>query len=170
MLRCPRTHSGRASVVLGRTSVVLGRSVCTDTTVGVHSCCSRCAPSAFPRTATDQRRRRHFGLRGVRCAPLVARASEILPDRGAGTCHIVWTVRESILYPGGIPAPAPLPHVPHRHRPSLGCASRSPSSSAISDRKFPLAARAPGQRGSASDQRGCRFRGQDGAGRRTLRP
>ena len=48
MLRCPRTHSGR-------TSVLSGRSVCTVTTVGVHSCGGRCAPSAFPRTATDGR-------------------------------------------------------------------------------------------------------------------
>jgi len=46
MLRCPRTHSGRASVRLGR-------SVCAATTVGVHSYGGRCAPSAFPRTATD---------------------------------------------------------------------------------------------------------------------
>jgi hypothetical protein len=46
-LRGPRTHSGRASVLQGR-------SVCTVTTVGVHSCGGRCAPSAFhgrPRTA-----------------------------------------------------------------------------------------------------------------------
>ena len=47
-LRGPRTHSGRASVLQGR-------SVCTVTTVGVHSCGGRCAPSAFPRTATDGR-------------------------------------------------------------------------------------------------------------------
>ena len=46
MLRCPRTHSGRASVLQGR-------SVCTVTTVGVHSCGGRCTPSAIPRTATD---------------------------------------------------------------------------------------------------------------------
>jgi hypothetical protein len=51
ILRRPRTHSGRASVPSGR-------SVCTVTTVGVHSCGGRCAPSAFPRTATDGRRQR----------------------------------------------------------------------------------------------------------------
>src|SRR5690242_19371379 len=47
MLRCPRTHSGRASVLSGR-------SVCTVTTVGVHTSDGQCAPSAFhgrPRTA-----------------------------------------------------------------------------------------------------------------------
>ena len=46
MLRCPRTHSGRASVLQGR-------SVCTVTTVGVHSSDGRVTPSAFhgrPRT------------------------------------------------------------------------------------------------------------------------
>ena len=47
MLRCPRTHSGRASVLQGR-------SVCAVTTVGVHSCGGRVTPSAFhgrPRTS-----------------------------------------------------------------------------------------------------------------------
>src|SRR5690348_9397635 len=47
MLRCPRTHSGRASVLQGR-------SVCTVTTVGVHSYDGRVTPSAFhgrPRTS-----------------------------------------------------------------------------------------------------------------------
>ena len=34
-------------------SVLQGRSVCTVTTVGVHSCGGRCAPSVFPLTATD---------------------------------------------------------------------------------------------------------------------
>ena len=37
--------------------------------------------------------------RGIGTA-LVARASEILHDRGAGACHIGWTVRESISCPG----------------------------------------------------------------------
>jgi hypothetical protein len=40
MLRCPRTHSGRAPALQGR-------SVCTVTTVGVHSCGGRVTPSAF---------------------------------------------------------------------------------------------------------------------------
>lgn len=38
--------------------------------------------------------------RGVGTA-LVARASEILRDRGAGTCHIGWTVRESFYTRAG---------------------------------------------------------------------
>jgi GNAT superfamily N-acetyltransferase len=38
--------------------------------------------------------------RGVGTA-LVARASEILRDRGAGTCHISWTVRESFYTRAG---------------------------------------------------------------------
>jgi hypothetical protein len=56
ILRCPRTHSRRASVLQGR-------SVCTVRTVGVHSCGGRCAPSAFPRTATDGRAGGVFGWR-----------------------------------------------------------------------------------------------------------
>ena len=38
--------------------------------------------------------------RGIGTA-LVARASEILRDRGAGTCHISWTVRESFYTRAG---------------------------------------------------------------------
>ena len=38
--------------------------------------------------------------RGIGTA-LVARASEILRDRGAGTCHIGWTVRESFYTRAG---------------------------------------------------------------------
>jgi hypothetical protein len=44
--------------VSGRASARLGQSVCAATTVGVHSCDGRCAPSAFPRTATYGPRQR----------------------------------------------------------------------------------------------------------------
>ena len=40
--------------------MLLGQSVCTVTTVGVHSCGGRYAPSAFPRTATDEPRQQHY--------------------------------------------------------------------------------------------------------------
>src|SRR5690348_11673316 len=53
MLRCPRTHSGRASVLQGR-------SVCTVTTVGVHSYDGRCTPSAVSRTPRTGRADRVF--------------------------------------------------------------------------------------------------------------
>jgi ribosomal protein S18 acetylase RimI-like enzyme len=42
----------------------------------------------------------HLQGRGIGTA-LVARASEILRDRGAGTCHISWTVRESFYTRAG---------------------------------------------------------------------
>lgn len=42
----------------------------------------------------------HMEGRGIGTA-LVARASEILRDRGAGTCHISWTVRESFYTRAG---------------------------------------------------------------------
>src|ERR1700722_13972992 len=42
----------------------------------------------------------HVQRRGIGTA-LVARASEILRDRGAGTCHISWTVRESFYARAG---------------------------------------------------------------------
>jgi GNAT superfamily N-acetyltransferase len=42
----------------------------------------------------------HMEGRGIGTA-LVARASEILRDRGAGTCHISWTVRESFYARAG---------------------------------------------------------------------
>lgn len=42
----------------------------------------------------------HMEGRGIGTA-LVARASEILRDRGAGTCHISWTVRESFYMRAG---------------------------------------------------------------------
>ena len=42
----------------------------------------------------------HMEGRGIGTA-LVARASEILRDRGAGTCHISWTVRESFYSRAG---------------------------------------------------------------------
>jgi GNAT superfamily N-acetyltransferase len=42
----------------------------------------------------------HAQGRGIGTA-LVARASEILRDRGAGTCHISWTVRESFYTRAG---------------------------------------------------------------------
>ena len=42
----------------------------------------------------------HRQGRGIGTA-LVARASEILRDRGAGTCHISWTVRESFYTRAG---------------------------------------------------------------------
>jgi GNAT superfamily N-acetyltransferase len=42
----------------------------------------------------------HMQGRGIGTA-LVARASEILRDRGAGTCHISWTVRESFYTRAG---------------------------------------------------------------------
>jgi GNAT superfamily N-acetyltransferase len=42
----------------------------------------------------------HMAGRGIGTA-LVARASEILRDRGAGACHIGWTVRESFYTRAG---------------------------------------------------------------------
>jgi GNAT superfamily N-acetyltransferase len=42
----------------------------------------------------------HAQGRGIGTA-LVARASEVLRDRGAGTCHISWTVRESFYTRAG---------------------------------------------------------------------
>jgi predicted GNAT family acetyltransferase len=42
----------------------------------------------------------HMEGRGIGTA-LVARASEILRDRGVGTCHISWTVRESFYTRAG---------------------------------------------------------------------
>ena len=42
----------------------------------------------------------HVQGRGIGTA-LVARASELLRDRGAGTCHISWTVRESFYTRAG---------------------------------------------------------------------
>lgn len=42
----------------------------------------------------------HMEGRGIGTA-LVARASEILRDRGAGTCHISWTVREAFYIRAG---------------------------------------------------------------------
>ncbi len=59
--------------------------------------------------------------RGIGTA-LVARASQILRDRGAGACHIGWTGPRVFLHPGGIPAVAALPDVSQGHELSPGAA------------------------------------------------
>jgi hypothetical protein len=101
ILRCPRTHSGRASVLQGR-------SVCTVTTVGVHGCGGRCTPSAVSRTATDGPRwRRIPGL--TRAAepgahPRVPSGGPVIPQSGgrgrAGALMARAAVRESMTDAG----------------------------------------------------------------------
>jgi hypothetical protein len=86
MLRCPRTYSGRPSARLGR-------SVWAATTVGVRSCDGRCAPSAFPRTATDGRTSGRFRLDQRRSGGLVGASTITLVGHGCGDDRRAYAVR-----------------------------------------------------------------------------